>query len=370
MNTEDILLSLVRSALWDTTPSAEGFPLDEATWHYLYYLAKKQTVQGIVYDAICRLPEDLLPPTDLLLGWMNEVQSIEVNHQQQMRALAWLTTRVEVESALRPIILKGLPLAALYPIPSHRISGDIDVFYGSSAAAEAADSLVESWGTIVSRGKFGESIFTISHVPVEHHGLLVHSHVPIRNRRLTAWIERKMAEEGFTREVIVGEMPVRVLPPDLNVVQLSSHNLGHSLNEGISVRQLCDLALFVDHHHEVLRATPLRQLLSRFGLRRWTDLCLSYCVSYLGLSAERLPYPVKTSSGTIEVLRREVMLSGNFGQMDERYERNPEGNALVTAKRISNNVSRYFRVAPLESFFSISSLTGMWLKDRILGEEE
>ena len=191
----------MRAALWQHEPATDGFPLGEAEWHHLYFMARKQTVEGIVYDAVCQLPEDLLPPTDLLMDWMREVQVIEATHQQHLRALAWLTTRTEAESALRPIVLKGLPLASLYPIPSHRVSGDIDLYYGSSAAAEEADRMVESWGTPVNRGEQGESIFAISQVPIEHHAFLALSHVPWRKHRLTAWIERTMTKDTATRQV-------------------------------------------------------------------------------------------------------------------------------------------------------------------------
>ena len=72
----------------------------------------------------------------------------------------------------------------------------------------------------------------------------------------------------------------------------------------------------------------------------------------------------------LAAMHREVMLSGNFGQMDDRYERNPDGNSAVTAQRISRNVWRYLRVAPLESTSMLSTLTTLWLKDRIFGKEE
>ena len=360
----------MRAALWQQEPSTDGLPLSEAEWHHLHFLALKQTVQGIVYDAVCQLPEDLLPPTDLLMLWMREVQAIESTHQQHLRALAWLTTRTEAESALRPIVLKGLPLASLYPTPSHRISGDIDLFYGSRAAAEEADRLVESWGTPVIRGEQGESSFAISQVPIEHHAFLALSHVPWRKHRLTSWIERTMAKDTSTRRVMINDMPVRVLSAEIDMVQLGSHNLKHSLNEGIGLRQLCDLALFVSHNQATLAKAPLKDLLGRFGLRRWTDLCLAYCVAHLGLPASSLPYPVKASSQLVEAMHREVMHTGNFGKMDERYTIGSEGNQAATAQRITNNVWRYFSLSPQESLCWYAGLIGRRLKERITGKPE
>ena len=108
---DDILLSLTRAALWDTEPHLDA-PLSPAAWKELYHQARKQTVQGIVYDAVCRLPEAQLPPDDLLGIWMEEVLYIETTHRHHLKALVWVTSRMEAESALRPIVLKGLPVAA------------------------------------------------------------------------------------------------------------------------------------------------------------------------------------------------------------------------------------------------------------------
>ena len=61
----DILLSLTRAALWDKVPQLDT-ALTASTWKDIYFQAVKQAVQGIVHDAICRLPEALLPPDEVL----------------------------------------------------------------------------------------------------------------------------------------------------------------------------------------------------------------------------------------------------------------------------------------------------------------
>ena len=327
---DDILLSLTRAALWDTEPHLDA-PLSPAAWEQLYHQARKQTVQGIVYDAVCRLPEAQLPPDDLLGMWMEEVLYIEATHHRHLKALTWVTSRMEAESTLRPIVLKGLPIANLYPAPHHRVSGDIDLFYGSLAAVNEADRQVESWG-------------------IEHHGLLVHSHVPWRKRRLRAWIEQRLSDADATTECSIGNNTVKVLSPELDLLQLSSHALKHALNEGIGLRQLCDIALFVTHHREKLPPETVRPILKRFGLLRWTDLCLSYGVEHLGIRQEQLPFPVHASKGLVASMHDEVMQSGNFGFLDERYH--TQGIAprqKATARRITRNVWRYMRLSPQEA---------------------
>ena len=345
---EDILLQLTRCALWDISPELDT-PLDSESWTELYFQARKQTVQGIVYDAVCRLPDDMLPPDHLLGKWMNEVLSIEGNYRLHVRSLAWVSGRLETESTLKPIVLKGLPLAALYPIPCHRVSGDIDLFYGSRSAVATADHQVESWGIPVSRGLQYESAYCVGEVTIEHHGLLVNSHVPWRKRRLTEWLEQRLSETDSTCPATIEDVPIRLLSPELDLLQLSSHALKHALNEGIGVRQLCDIALFVARHRDSLPKNRVKPLLQRFGMLRWTELCLSYCVTHLGLKADQLPYPIHINTSMVESMHREVLQSGNFGYLDNRYHPEGASSQKATVKRITHNVWRYFRVAPLES---------------------
>ena len=364
---EQILLSLTKAALWQSSPSIEGFPLDEEEWLMLHYMAQKQAMEGIVYDAICQLPEEMLPPDDIIMHWMEEVHGIEAKYHLHVRTLAWLTGRIEEETNLKPIILKGLPLASLYPTPSHRTSGDIDIFYGSAEACTRANYQVESWGTPVSHGDFGEYGFLMGEVPIEHHSYMNISHVPWRNKSLTAWVEHECSLPKGTMTAEVEGMEVRTLSPILDMIQLSSHSMKHALNEGIGLRQLCDMALYVNRHHDIMQPYELRQALNRFGLRRWTDLCLSYCTTYLGLKESSLPYPVHCNNQLLEDMHKELMLSGNLGKMDERNQ--PKGptksTQKQTARRIFRNVRRYFRLSPLESTFWLLGLIGTRTKEKI-----
>ena len=360
----DILLSLTRAALWDKVPQLDT-ALTASTWKDIYFQAVKQAVQGIVHDAICRLPEALLPPDEVLLPWKEEVRLIEATRQQQLMALAWVTSCMEAESSLRPVILKGLPLADLYPIPAHRVSGDIDVFYGSAAACLEADHLVASWGLPVQRDPLDDSIYMVGSVPVEHHSLLYRSHVPFRRRRLISWVERRMKEADATREVVIDGLPLHMLSPELDLVQLSGHALKHALNEGIGLRQLCDIALFVSHNREALSPALVCPILKRHDLLRWTDLCLSYGLTYLGLQQEQLPYPVHANPQLVAAMHEEVLQSGNFGLLDERFH--TKGKApqkKATAHRIMRNVWRYLRVCPQEAVCWSLGLTALRLKEK------
>ena len=357
---DSILLALTRAAMWDEEPQAEGLPISEDEWSKLLIMARKQAVEGLVYDAIIRLPEDLLPPATVMKAWIADVRTLERNHMQHLHALAYIGARMEAEAHMQPIVLKGLPLASTYPHPEHRRSGDIDLFYGSRAQCSAADDIIESWGWPISRNPSHESIYNMGDVVVEHHGLLTLSHVWFRRKRLTKWIEDQLTLPESTKETIIEGLPVRTLSPELDMVQMVCHIMKHALNEGIGLRHICDLALYTARHHDVWNKSLLRQWLTRFGARRWTELCLCYCTRHLGLDTQLLPWPMKANPKTLEAFHCEMMKSGNFGLMDERNISRPtEGRAsqMFTARRIARNVWRYFKLSPLESLGWAAGLT-------------
>jgi hypothetical protein len=186
------------------------------------------------------------------------------------------------------------------------------------------------------------------------------SHVPWRKKSLTAWVEHECSLANGTMMVEVEGMSIKVLSPILDMVQLASHSLKHALNEGIGLRQLCDMALYVNRYHDIMQPKELRQALNRFGLLRWTDLCLSYCTTYLGIQESSLPYSPHCNKHLLDAMHEEVMLSGNFGQMDERYQQQDPTQATQkqTAKRILRNVRRYIGLSPLESTFWLLGLAG------------
>ena len=74
----DAFLVLLKAGLWEKDlESLSCFPLTSEEWHEVYQQALCQTVSGIVYRGIIRLPDHLIPPEDILLRWVVRVDAIE-----------------------------------------------------------------------------------------------------------------------------------------------------------------------------------------------------------------------------------------------------------------------------------------------------
>ena len=93
----------------------------------LYTLARQQTIVGVIYKSIERLPKEKHPPRELLFKWIATTERIKELNQHINK------TAQKVESQFRDnnfhsCILKGQGIAQLYPNPELRTSGDIDIW--------------------------------------------------------------------------------------------------------------------------------------------------------------------------------------------------------------------------------------------------
>ena len=61
---------LLRQGLWDGRKTVRPFPLDERKWNEIHSMARKQTVQGIIYDGIRLLPTEAVPPPEGI-AWLD-----------------------------------------------------------------------------------------------------------------------------------------------------------------------------------------------------------------------------------------------------------------------------------------------------------
>ena len=102
-------------------------PLSGDQWREIYQMAVRQTLVGVMFPAIERLPEGLRPPKEILLQWyMQKERIVKMNRLLNLRAVE--TERFFKQEGFKTCILKGQGVATLYPNPLLRVSGDIDIW--------------------------------------------------------------------------------------------------------------------------------------------------------------------------------------------------------------------------------------------------
>lgn len=377
-------LILLRAGLWGRDPMAEGFQrLGDEEWEEVFRMSGRQTVTGIVFDGICRLPDELQPCERLFAGWVVAVDRIEAGNRRMNAALKELAG-LFAGNGLRPVLLKGQGVAELYPTPSHRECGDIDLYFPQGTIAE---ELIKSKGIDVSRMPDGSLSYNWKGIEIEHHPRMADLHSP----RPRKWLKELEEKTEFIPSDLADGLSVP--PPDVDALILSSHILKHALGKGIGLRQMCDLAMEYHRMHLDERCGELgAELFGHYlftGILDWNQLLHAFLVGVIGLPEEELPYIEKPVS--YEPLMRIVEDGGNFGQHRSRHgdtsastahrkhgERGydrlvrqghqpDEGQVrrkLGTAGMFVRRAGFSLRYAPGEAFWTVVSLVGGQFKSR------
>ncbi|MBQ8520355.1 MAG: nucleotidyltransferase family protein [Bacteroides sp.] len=338
-------LVLLRQGLWgQAEDSSQLFPLTPQEWISLYEMAVKQTVQGIVYDGISLLPVEQQPPRPFYIQWTVAIDTLERMNRQQQRLIE-VFGHLFLDSAEGPIrfqVIKGQSVGCYYRNPLHRVCGDIDLYFGNEQRTEAANRRMEKIGIPVERKENGEAGYILDGVVIEHHSHLIdlHNH-------------RKTLQEWESRQF---ERSSNGLHPTATHLLLSTHILKHLINEGIGLRQLCDVAMALVALHGQTDPQELAVLSRQWNIYRWNQLLYALVVKYIGLPEKYLPFPTRTSP---DRLMDEIWASGNFGHGDERFGRRPEGkwkSKWHTWKIVSNKLHLSAVYAPQETWAWLSGL--------------
>ena len=210
-------------------------------WDACYQFAKRQTLVGVLFDGIQRLPKELAPARPLLLRWLSDSESIRRRNMRMDRASVYIYNKV-CAAGFRCCILKGQGNALLYPHPSSRTPGDVDVWVMANREElrHIALSLTEGDGSSLQE--------SLNHIGLTVHGVSVELHStpallnsPLHNSRLQKWLKRNADLQCSNRIALpnnAGEVAVPTL--SFNIIYQLCHLFHHCFYEGVGLRQIVD----------------------------------------------------------------------------------------------------------------------------------
>ena len=213
-------------------------------WEACYQFAKRQTLVGVLFDGILRLPKELAPARPLLLRWLSDSESIRRRNMRMDRASAYIYNKV-CAAGFRCCILKGQGNALLYPHPSSRTPGDVDVWVVANREElrHIALSLTEGDGSSLQE--------SLNHIGLTVHGVSVELHATpallnsqLHNSRLQKWLKRNADLQCSNRIALpnnAGEVAVPTL--SFNIIYQLCHLFHHCFYEGVGLRQIVDYYL-------------------------------------------------------------------------------------------------------------------------------
>ena len=269
-------------------PALPG-PAGADEWAGALAEARRQTLTGVMFATVGRLPEGQRPPRRLLLEWYAESERIRAANRLVNRRAVELTARFAARG-MRSVVLKGQGVALLYPDPLLRMPGDIDL-WTDAPRGELFDALRREFpGRRAVYHNMSCPFF--DDVAVEVHFTPSWMNRPGANRRLQSFFRREAGRQ-FSRRVELPEGAGPVCVPDaaFNCVYLLVHIYRHLFGGGIGLRQL------MDYHYLLLagcsdadRRAALREL-DRLGLTGFARAVMYVLGRVFATPADRLLLP-------------------------------------------------------------------------------
>lgn len=334
---------------------------DEYEWDKLFDMAVKHSLVGVCFIGLQRLGADaddgyaqIGMSEESYLTWMGIAANISIKNEVVNQRCVELQARL-LADGFRPSILKGQGVAALYgeELRCFRQSGDIDL-YVDGGRKRALDYLCSlgmtdlDWDYLHTHPKFFED------TEVELHYRVSVSRNLITNCRLQKFFKVNN-EEFFSGTVKMLDGSIAVPSNWMNLFYLTQHAYRHLFTEGIGLRQVMDLFFAMksfalsDEEEERLKSAT-----ASFGLNRFASGMMWVLQHVFGLDMADALWAPNQHEG--EFLLSEIMQSGNFGKLDDRFgdaSSSKIGKMAAVLRRTMHLASRYTGEALASPFYIV-----------------
>ena len=325
----EAFFALLRSGLWERplrgTEAEAVAALAPDDWFALDRLARKQSVPGLIYQALTLLPAGTAVPGDVVLDLMARAEEIRLENQHKAAVTALLTERF-AQQGISPRVMKGASVAVYYSRPELRESGDIDLYVVPEAFEQAKACLTAPY-----RASDGSFHSKEDGVDIDLHDRYFDLHCA----------DSRLPQPGT---------------PEATLLMLSAHILKHAIGVGVGLRQCCDLAAAYRCLEADLEPEALKDCFRRTGTLRWNRLLFSFLAEWLDVDEKM--FAGERVSG--DPLLRIILEGGNFGHYaDARLDGLAAGGRhrkRDTFRRFVRRLPFSLRYAPRETSATIFTL--------------
>ncbi len=319
--------------------SLSRVPQSREEWDELLKITGQHNLLAFTFPVIDRLHDEVNVPLGVYSRWAMMAEKVAAKGSFQKDACVKLYKGF-LDNGFRSCILKGQAAGALYPDPSLRQGGDIDIW----VEGERRDvvSFLRSRFEVHKVVYHHCDVKMIKGVSVEVHFTPTWMNAPFSNRRLQRWIAGQAPAQFSNFEPSLG---FNVPTLEFDAVYMLLHIYRHVLEEGIGLRQLLDYYYVLQHLDEDGRKGVMGHI-NFLRLGRFAAAVMYVMQEVFLLEGEKLLCPPHKGEGAF--LLEEIMLSGNFGKFDSRNA-HEKGEGLVGhSKRKLTRGLRYLLHYPSE----------------------
>lgn len=331
-------------------------------WKLLFDTSIKQSLVGVIFTGVEKLPKEQWPPQAILFQWMGEVTLIENRNTLTSKVCQDLCRQLEID-CFQCCIMKGQANYAYYPseLKNRRTCGDIDVW---TCPIENGELKIENSQRKVLeylRGKYELTGLCWLHanmthesgVPVEVHFFPSFMNSPIKNRRFLKYFDD--IKECMCLKDIDG-IQIPAMKIDYDVIYQMNHIYRHLIDEGVGLRQVLDYYMLLKAWSQDGKSDKecVMQVVKHLGMGRFASALMYVLQKVFAMPDEWLLCRPSEKHGRF--LLNEIMIAGNFGHDDPRMTslNVKEGHLGYQIKhawrRIKRNM-RFFTSYPEEVFW-------------------
>lgn len=308
--TESQYFVLLRAALWGESVDIDG----AIDWKAVMKIAEHHGNTGLVSDVAVKLEGDNRPSAEMVSKMQTALRN-GLLHQMRLRQILVSAVQLLREHDIEPVLLKGFGLALLYPNPSLRQFGDIDLFVGRDQFHESCTLL----RTLPGGYNWGEEMEVGRHYNIEF------GRYPMEVHRLSADIDdpeelsvyEPIEHDGLaenTRRVDLDGFEITVPSNEFQVFFTFFHAWHHFLTSGVGWRQVSDVAMALHAYHGQLDLDKLNRWISTMHLMKPWQTFGWLMVNTLGLPEAEMPFYNARCKRTAHRLFRRIMETGNFNR--------------------------------------------------------
>lgn len=282
---------LLNCYLWDegrTLDKSKFDALPTAEWEKIHSLSLRQGVSAMVLDATVALGITL--PRTVKMRFILSTDKIEEKYQSKINAISKVLD-IYSQNGINMMILKGVGLAQLYPVPHHRPCSDVDIWlFGKQL--EADDILRTKHNIAIDKAHHHHTVFYINGVMFENHYDFIEQHSR-RSKRLIEQYLKELSDKELPLLNEIEGMQLYTPAPDLNALFLLMHAGAHFAAETVSIRHLTDWAFFLKNYGDKVDWQRFYSLGKEFGFTPFLECINTMCVEYLGMPARYAPSLMK-----------------------------------------------------------------------------
>lgn len=303
---EQIFLQIIHDACTNKTSSIDIQPQD------------LDALLALVKDQSC---------VPYVLPYLNDKSRLEpLKYQTKLMMLNYcqidqFTRRIAVlfeANQIPYVLLKGISLAAFYPVPEYRKLGDVDLYINERAQFERAGKLLLANGFKKDDDVSDHHQRYFYTFPKTDRILVLELHFRIvglyQYAPANRIVDAVFGSNAFQPEhQVINKTTYPVLPPTQYTFYMLHHMLKHYLYNGFGIRLLCDFTFYLEHFYNQIDFDQIHSWCRDSKILHLYEIILETCRIYLGLP-ETIDSAVHYDPKDCEAFLQQLLAGGDVNK--------------------------------------------------------